>query len=210
MLNDVVIANKTYTKLLVAAGEQLDDIALKVIKQDLPEFLLPIKSMDIDGDTEIRYEIVDGLRLEYFSNSMTKKEFVTLLSSMLMPFKICNDWFLDYHNILLDKKYILVGKKQNTVKYVYIPSAKYGHTDEQIMKFFQDFILNMNITDDSVYVMDLYRRAVKDGANLMSILDYISKDIDKAPKKDEREKSVTAEPVSVPVSMPTPPPTPTP
>ncbi len=208
MLNDVVIANKTYTKMIIPAGEHLDDIALKVIKADLPEFLLPIKSMDIDGDTEIRYEIVDGLRLEYLPNSMTRKEFVALLAGMLMPFKICNDWFLDYHNILLDKRYILVGKKHTTVKYVYIPSAKYAQSESAIMDFFRSFILHMDLTDDKAYTTDLLRCATSTGANLITIYDYISRDIDKTTQKEvnkkQEYKETPVQPIPVtPVSVKT-------
>ena len=37
MLTDVVIANRNYTRLSVAENETVDEIALKVMKQDLRE-----------------------------------------------------------------------------------------------------------------------------------------------------------------------------
>ena len=49
MLTDVVIANKSYTKLTVPAGSQTDQIALRVIRRDCPDFLLPIKVMESMG-----------------------------------------------------------------------------------------------------------------------------------------------------------------
>ena len=135
MLTDVVIANKSYTKLTVPAGSQTDQIALRVIRRDCPDFLLPIKVLhnhyckvddEIDGELEIRYELLEGVRLSYFPKKMKKREFIDLFVRLLSPFKECSDWFLDYHNFLLDENYILVGKNGGGVKYVYLPAAEYA------------------------------------------------------------------------------------
>ena len=76
MLNDVVISNKTYAKLTVSDENVLDEIAVKVVKQDTPDFLLPIKMININGETEIRYEIGDGIRLSYLHEKMSKRDFL--------------------------------------------------------------------------------------------------------------------------------------
>jgi len=175
MLTDVVIANKNYTKLSVSEDQTIDQIALKVIKQDCPDFLLPIKTMEIDGEQEIRYEQQDGVRLCYSARKMYKKDFIAMLKNMLIPFKICNDWFLDYHNILLDEKYVLLGKKDNSVKYIYIPVAEYAQTDEAIEDFFSTIVLEADILDDSRYAVDLLRILKNSNSNLMTVLDYLSK-----------------------------------
>ncbi len=176
MLTDVIIANKTYAKLNIPGTEKLDNIAMRVIKQDCPDFLLPMKTIDIDGETEIKYEITDGLRMSYLPDVLQKKDFITLLEQMILPFRTCNDWFLDYHNIYLNKDYIVVGKNYMTVKYAYLPAEKYAQTDEDIMAFFQEFILNINLKDDPMYAMNLYRYTREKKVNLKSILDYILKD----------------------------------
>ena len=87
MLTDVVIANKSYTKLTVPAGSQTDQIALRVIRRDCPDFLLPIKVMEIDGELEIRYELLEGVRLSYFPKKMKKREFIDLFVRLLSPLK---------------------------------------------------------------------------------------------------------------------------
>lgn len=73
MLTDVVIANRNYTRLSVAENETVDEIALKVMKQDCPDFLLPIRTLEIDGEMEIRYEQQEGVRLCYSSLKMSKR-----------------------------------------------------------------------------------------------------------------------------------------
>ena len=205
MLNDVVIANKTYAKLNISNGEQLDEIAVKVMKQDIPEFLLPIKVINIDGEIEVRYELGSRTRMSYLPESMTKQEFIILLENMVRPFKLCNDWFLDYHNFYLDKDYITIGKTYSDVKYVYIPDQSYGNDEDEILEFFRNLILNTNLKDDPIYVMNLYRRLNERGASLISILDYIANDV----SANSAPTPVPVAPAPVPVA-PTPAPAPTP
>ena len=83
MLTDVVIANRSYTRLDIAEHETVDEIALKVMKQDCPDFLLPIRIMEIDGEKEIRYEQQEGIRLCYSSMKMRRKDFLCLSHSWL-------------------------------------------------------------------------------------------------------------------------------
>ena len=173
MLTDVVIANKSYTKFTVAEEDELDVIALKVMKQDCPDFLLPIRTMEIDGELEIRYELAGGMRLAYEPREMYKKEFYNMLINMLIPFKNCNDWFLDYHYILLDDNYILVDKGGQSVKYVYLPVASCANTDEQIRRFFMDLILRTTVLDDRGSMVEPLRIINSSDANLMVLLDYL-------------------------------------
>lgn len=178
MLKDVVIANKSYTKLNITEGRAVDNIALMVMKQDCPDFLLPLKTLEIDGELELRYELLEGIRLCYSNMKMMKNEFTVLLKNMLIPFKTCNDWFLDYHNILMDANYIMVGRNGQTVRYIYIPMAEYAHSDRQIIDFFCDIVLKAEIADDPRYTVNLLRVLKADDANLMTLLDYISKETD--------------------------------
>lgn len=202
MLNDIVVANKAYAKLNIADSRQLDEIAVKVIKQDTPDFLLPIKVLDIDDKIEIRYELGSRMRLSYLPDIMTKQEFVILLENLLRPFKNCNDWFLDYHNFYLDKAYITVGKSYSDVRYVYIPDLNYRNEENEILDFFRNFILNTNLSDEPMYVMNLYRCLNERDASVVSILDHIANDTAVTPVTTSVsvEKPVPIPPVSLQAS----------
>lgn len=190
MLKDVVIANKTYAKLNVADEQQLDNIAVKVIRQDLPEFLVPLKMLEIDGEIELRYEMSEGLRLGYLPEVMTKKEFVLLVENMIRPLVECGDWFLDYHNFYLDRNYIIVGKSYSDVKFVYIPLNEQMKTDEEVLGFLGDFILNVNLKDEPMYIMELYRRIKDRAATLHGVLEFVTKKMETntAPATPVQEK----------------------
>lgn len=186
MLKDVVIANKSYTKLCISDKSGVDQTALKVMKQDCPDFLLPIRTMEVDGELEFRYELLEGVRLSYSSMEMSKKDFVTLLKNMLIPFRICNDWFLDYHNILLDPNYILIGRNGMAVRYVYIPVEQFARSDKEILDFFCDYIIRADVVDDPRFVTNLLRIIKRDESNLMTLLDYITQE--KLPGTDGIER----------------------
>lgn len=173
MLNDVVIANKSYIKLEVQASQTIDPIALEVMKQDCPDFLLPIKTMERDEDTEMRYELSSGIRLKYINQKMVKKDFIALMIGMLTPYKICNDWFLDYHNLYLDAQNIFVDRDYQSVKYVYVPVEEYRQEDSAVISFFEDFIVKTELSDDPGYTMNLFRILKGSNANLVTLLNYI-------------------------------------
>ncbi len=176
MLTDVVIANKSYTKLNIPNGDMMDSIALKIMRQDCPDFLLPVKTVEIDGDMEIRYELLDGVRLSYMPRQMSKKDFTELLVNMLLPFKICSDWFLDYHYFLLNETYILVGKNSHAIRYIYVPAEKYVNSDESIKDFFTNLILKTDIKDDVGCMVNLLRILKNQDANLLTLLDYLQQE----------------------------------
>ena len=199
MLTDVVIANRNYTRLSVDENETVDEIALKVMKQDCPDFLLPIRTLEIDGEMEIRYEQQEGVRLCYSSLKMSKKEFTALLENMLMPFKVCDDWFLDYHNILLDANYILLGRNDHSVKYIYVPVAEYARNDGEIVDFFSNLVLKADIQDDSRFCIELLRVLKGDNSNLMTLLDFISRG-SAAPAKEQAPEAPRQESISAKVS----------
>jgi len=173
MLKDVVIAGKTYVKMNASDEAVLDKIAAKVIRRDMPEFLLPVKIIHVNGETEIRYEISEGIRLSYLSEKMSKKEFLVLMEYMIRPFQTCNDWFLDYHKFYLDTDYIIVGKNSTSVRYIYRFDEEYMQTDEQILEFFREFLLNINLIDDKQFIFNLYRRTKEKNITLTSFFENI-------------------------------------
>ena len=194
MLTDVVIANKSYAKLNVPEDHTPDPIAIKVIKQDCPDFLLPMKTLEIDGSMEIRYELTEGIRLSYMPGKMDKNSFITMMIQMLSPFEICNDWFLDYHNFLLDEDYILIRKNGGMVKYVYLPSKQYRNSEEKVKDFFSKIILKTDITDAPGYMVNPLRILNSQDSTLLTLLDHFKKEEGAETVKAEEETSATKPP----------------
>ena len=177
MLTDKTIGNKPGAVMLLSP-ENTDDVVLKVLKREMPEFLLPITVINVDGEYEVRYELT-GNRFSYFNDRMIKKDYIALLKNLLMPYKICSDWFLNYHNIYLNKHYMMYNKNDYSIQFAYIPIKELLHTDDEINKFFQNIVINIEVIDDTSYPMKLLRILMSDSAGPLHLLDIITEDENK-------------------------------
>lgn len=176
MLKDVIIANKSYVIFNVAQDESVDEIAIRVLRQDCPDFLVPFKLLSIDGSKEFRFELPDGIRMSYQPQKMHKKDFVQQMVSMLLPFKDCGDWLLDYHHICLDPQYIFIGKRNQKIHYLYLPAYEYAKTDKEIMEFFKNFVISVELLDDKDFLLRILRILQKTNANLLTLLEFLQKE----------------------------------
>ncbi len=175
MVETVLIANKLYEKVRITENTALDEIAVKVIRNDCPEFLLPMRMMEIDGDTELRYEVAGGVALNLQSHSMSKKEIIELLLNMLEAFEKCPDYFLDIHKMYLDETHIYLSKDCKKVKYVYIPASTYNNDDSTMVGFFNRLIAQLQITDDRNYQLELIRILVME-SNIHALYEKLRND----------------------------------
>lgn len=189
MLTDKTIGTKPGAVMGISP-EKVDEIALKVLKRDVPKFLLPMNVIHIDGELELRYEL-SGNRFSYFNEKMVKRDYITLLKNMLLPYKMCADWFLDYHNLYLNRHYMMYNKNNYDIKYVYIPTRELVQTDEDTNKFFQNFVINIEVTDDNTYPMKLLRILMSENASPVQLLEVISEQNDiPAPAAEETVRPV--------------------
>ena len=200
MLNEVMIANKNYASIVVEDRKKLDIIAIKVIRYDCPPFLLPIRLVSIDNEVQLRYEILGGIRLAYMTLQMSKHELNKLLNQLLAPYVDCADWFLDFHNIYLDRNYIMVNQSDFKVRYIYMP-YEYGiQTEEEVLQFFRDLVASVNLQDDDAYIAALLRRIIGKDASITAFADLVRENL-------KKEESVTVQmprqaPVMTTVSVP--------
>ncbi len=171
MLKDKTIGNMPGAVMEIMPNE-VNEIELKVLKRDLPDFLLPMNSIVIDGQLELRYEIV-GNRFSYFAEKLKKKDYIILLKNLLIPFRECSDWFLDYHNLYLDRHYMTYDKNSMEIKYLYLPQKKQLHTEEEISRFFQSLIMNIEVTDDQSFPMILLRDLMSGQGSPLSLLEIL-------------------------------------
>lgn len=193
MLNEVMIANKNYASIVVEDRKSLDKIAIKVIRYDCPSFLLPMRLVSIDNEVQLRFEILGGIRLSYMSLQMKKHELDKLLNQLLSPYTDCADWFLDFHNIYLDRNYIMVDQNDLKVRYVYMPYVHTTQTEEQIMRFFCDLVMDVELQDEPAYIATLMRCIMGKDASVNAFANLIRENL-----KKEESPSGKGTPVKTP------------
>jgi len=147
-------ADISYYVVDIPEGATLDDIALQVIEDDRPEFLLPIQLQEENGQRSFRYNMAAGKALEYFHNEMRKSEFLDFAMRLLSPFVKCKNWFLDYHHLCIDKSFIINDRKGNFV-FLYLPADCMYNSDEKVIAFIVDCFNHVHINDDPKFQVDL-------------------------------------------------------
>lgn len=147
-----------YLKLQCREDECPDHISMEVIKNDAPNFLLPMRMMRVNNRVEFRYTMGRQTALEYVRTmNLNKKQFLNLYNNFLTPFIQCGDWMLDYHYLCVDMKCVLIEKDWQSVNYMYIPIKSCKNTDEEILNFFNIILSKVTLSDGDDILLKLYR-----------------------------------------------------
>lgn len=145
---------------------ELDEIAVNVLREDCPDFLIPFRLMSHNDDDFLRYKLINAIALEYSNLRLSKADFVEMYLNLLAPFLKGKDWFLNYHNICIDRTYVYLNKDLTQAFYIYIPVKSCCNSDKEILSFFQTVLNDVTITDDSSFLVQLYQYFSRGGATL--------------------------------------------
>ncbi|MDE6926104.1 MAG: FHA domain-containing protein [Acetatifactor sp.] len=146
-----------YLNIRLDFGERPDEIAVKVIRKDCPEFLIPFRIVSVNEETVLKYKLINTVALEYAEMTLPKALFVQLYLNLLEPFVKGRDWFLDYHNFCVDTRYVYVDKHTYQVFYLYVPVPSYRSEDREILEFFKNVFMRIMISDDKDFQVRLFR-----------------------------------------------------
>lgn len=136
---------------------KLDEIAIKVIKNDCPDFIIPFRITDINDQVIIKYKLFNTTALEYAEISMNKQEFIKMYLKLLAPFINGRDWFLNYHNLCVDTRYIFLDRHFNNAYFIYVPEESFTSSDEEIIAFFNKVLTRAEIKNDDGFQVKLFR-----------------------------------------------------
>lgn len=136
---------------------KLDEIAIKVIKNDCPDFIIPFRITDINEQVIIKYKLLNATALEYAEISVSKQEFIKMYLKLLAPFINGRDWFLNYHNLCVDTRYVFLDRHFNNAYFIYVPEESFTSSDEEITAFFNKVLTRAEIRDDDGFQVKLFR-----------------------------------------------------
>lgn len=169
-----------YLKLQCFAGEQPDQISLRVIRNDLPDFLLPIHKMNINGCTELRYTLGNQTALEYMNWTMSKQHFLEFYIKLMEPFMEGGDWMMDYHCLCVDMQYVFAERSGKSVKYMYIPLESCRNSDEDILQFFKGILDRVTVEGGSDFLVRLYQTFSRGNITLKELYHMVQKEMDES------------------------------
>ena len=177
----------------------IDEIAMKTINNDCPDFLIPFQLLEVNGSTQLRYKLINTIALEYIDTTYTKKDFIKLFMNLLNPLIKGNEWFLDYHCFCIDPQYVYIDRISNLVLYIYVPEASYKNTDQDIFNFIKNTFNKMTITDDPGFQVTLFQFFIKDGVTLIDLYKMLQNE---QTTKGMQQAAPSPAPAPIPAPVP--------
>lgn len=142
-------ADALYLVVRLDENAEIDTIAEQILYEDCPEFLLPLQIREENSCTTLRYKHSTTIALEYgMSNTMTKQEYLHFGRNLLYPFVNCKDWLLDYHNLCIYPRNILMDKRSGKFLFAYLPLKERLHSDNEIASFLAQILTGIDISND--------------------------------------------------------------
>lgn len=149
-------AEANYLTISLDEPVRFDSIALSMLQEDRPDFLLPVQIKTLNDRQSLRYKLINAVSLQYsLEKSMTRAAYIKLALDLLTPFVKCRDWFLDYHYICIDPRYILRDKRSGSFLFVYMPEYSLKNEDEEIIDFFESILDYIDISDDREFQISI-------------------------------------------------------
>jgi hypothetical protein len=155
-------------------SEKIDMIAVNVIKNDNPPFLLPMKSISVNNTMQLRYAMGNQMALAYSKLIFKKEEFLQFYQNLITPLVQCCDWMLDYHYFCVDMGYVYLDKNSFDIFYMYLPIASGRNEDEEILDFFQMVLNRITVTDDSAFMVKLYQSFSRGNITLHELYEMVN------------------------------------
>lgn len=165
-----------YLNIALENPVELDYTAIKVIKEDCPDFLLPLRMVDVNNQITFRYRLTNMTALAYCSMHFKKKEFLRFYMALIAPFIEGRDWFLKEHYLCINPKYVYVNKDFSKLYYIYIPENSYRNSDEEIIAFLRGVLDNITMMDDSGFLVQLYQYFNKGQVTLGNLYALLQKE----------------------------------
>lgn len=181
-----------YLKICLNETEKIDGIAIHMIKNDRPDFLLPMKTIQFNNVLEFKYTMGNQTAVEYKEMICNKKQFLHIYKALIDPFIQCGDWLLDYHYLYINSSYVFVDKNSRSASYLYIPADSAKNTDSEILKFFSSILNRVTITDDASFLLKLYQSFSMNSLTLVQLHQFIEKELQ--PNEPVTLPKVTVQP----------------
>lgn len=170
-----------------AENYTLDETAVNVIQQDCPEFLVPVKLVEINGVRKLRYRFSESMiALKYLERELSKEEFITLYRNLIDPFMNCSDWFLDGHQFYPDLSRVYLNKRTWKIAYLYVPFMEIHVSDEEIFSFLRNVLFQVQVKNDGNLLLRLIKYFERKEKSLVDIQEIL--------KKEAKDNARTAAP----------------
>lgn len=171
-------------------NEIVDEIVFKTVLYDKPEFLLKFNTFQDGNNCIIHYDVTGLVPLAYTSRTYGESEILELLSNILSILTSSYDWFMEYHNFILDYKFMLTNESTKQVQLLYVPVKESIMSEEEIKSFFIQLISELKLVNAEKVVNKLLFFLIKDISlvQFQQFLSELTEEITLSQKKNSEKK----------------------
>ncbi|MGN0642439.1 MAG: DUF6382 domain-containing protein [Huintestinicola sp.] len=191
------------TEILVPVDEETEDkIGCSVIINDNPDFLCRFSVLSVNDKRYFRYTVGNLTDLKTFCQSIKLSDFINVIKKIVLAMHGCDDYLLDYHNLVMDSNMIYISPDDMSIRFLFIPEKSSLCDDDDIRKFFIDLVKCSEISDNHKVGDDFLEYAISKDFSVTDFLMIIRRtelalrDMSKrtSPSAENDEKSALSAP----------------
>jgi hypothetical protein len=138
--------SNTYLTFSLSNDEELDTLALNMIKGNSIKGFAPVTFSQLDTERTLRYNITAKVSLaDFFSGTVDKSKMLTVFSSIAGSAIDAEDYMLDQKQFVIDMDKIFVDVSTYETSMIYLPLLKSESAEQSkvsLDKFFKDIIFS--------------------------------------------------------------------
>lgn len=122
-------------------GAVLDTVAHGMLENNNIAGMLPFTVMHVDDVTTVRYDVTPFVTLtEMLERVVSRKEIVSVISTVLEASSMCEDYMMDAGSIILDTDRMFYDEERSELHLCVMPFIDDGNSSIPVKAFLKDFI----------------------------------------------------------------------
>ena len=147
----------TFLVLPLDESDVLDDFKYGMLCNNTIKGIIPIVSVEIDGQRILKYNVTSKTNLKnVLCGEVSKKVLLTILQKLCRTFEEMQEYMLEISDLCLEYEYIYIEYSKMEIEFICIP-IECRNKDIDLREFFRNLLFKMNYrkNEDSTYVVKI-------------------------------------------------------
>lgn len=182
--------NQTVITFEFKSQENYDKIAGRALKNECPEFILPMHFNENYETTMMRYTIdKQYIKIEDIEEKLSIEKVLKLYEAFLETLIACEDWYLKPEGFCYDTAYVYLDQDLKQFKLLYIPNKTRVFNAQPIKLIFTNLLEKCLEESGSAIQLQLYKYFYKPQFDLNQFKEMIQKfkETLRTSKKEEKQ-----------------------
>lgn len=173
MITRVSQENEKIFKIEQTKFEALDEVACSVLKNESPDYLLPLR-WNAEEKT-IEYQLgVEWECMKNYKNSLKINQVIRLYDQIIKAWKDCEDYFLCPEGLYMDTNYVYIDEQGFRMQFMYIPELHQEVNWQKVRELMLSILDKCEETSGEHYQVQLYKALYKSEFKFEAIKEIVA------------------------------------